>query len=145
MKWIHYSDKPIGRLWSVNQDPTPQLKPAGLWLSTDGKDSWKAWCEAEEFSTKRLTHRTTFTISDHALIAVVNEDTWSRFNSFYSVSLYGGLRDWIDWRLVAEAYDGVAFTPYSWHLRMNGGLWYYGLDCECACVWNVHVLQLLDS
>ena len=140
MRWIHYSDKPVGRLWSVNQALCPELKPAGLWMSTDGDDSWKAWCEAEGFNTERLSHQTIFKIAESARVAVVNEDTHSRFSNIYGVCLYGDRRDWIDWRLVAEAYDGVVFSPYSWRLRMNGGLWYYGLDCECACVWNAGVL-----
>ena len=48
---LHYSSKPITAVYSVSQGPGLEHhrydKPRGLWLSVEGEDDWRSWCEAE--------------------------------------------------------------------------------------------------
>ena len=51
-RMIHYGKKFLRKVRSVKQgsDATAGLgKPCGLWVSVEGEQDWKEWCEAEQF------------------------------------------------------------------------------------------------
>ena len=47
----------------------------------------------------------------------------------------------IDWERVKEQYSGIIITPYCFDLRLDF-IWYYGWDCESACIWDTSILKL---
>ncbi len=50
---------------------------------------------------------------------------------------------YVDWKRVAELYDGVEIPNYIWECRLRlEPFWYYGWDCASGCVWNVKDIKL---
>lgn len=43
----------------------------------------------------------------------------------------------IDWRRVAESYQGIVIAPYVWARRHHlASGWYYAWDCASGCIWD---------
>ena len=155
MKLIHYAEKPVtldrARAYPQDRRPAgPFTKPEGLWVSVEGSDDWKSWCEAEEFSLYRLAVPHQVTLSDEANILVISDaDAMEKFTAEYGRE-WGGhllkppLKDtaWeksIDWTEITQRHDGIIIAPYQWSCRMSLS-WYYGWDAASGCIWNLDAI-----
>lgn len=157
---LHYAKEPVELDATVNYDPRGRVgKPNGLWVSVEGEDDWKSWCEDEEFRLGNLASVHEVTLTESARIARITnteelrafhekwaEPTeWSRVIDGTNVirpEVAG--RDthyWEpDWLKVSLEYDGIIIAPYIWCMRLDGPFWYYGWDCASGCIWNLEAV-----
>jgi len=150
---IHYSAKPLERIWSITIDDQKVFrngvhKPRGLWVSVEGEQDWKEWCEAENWGLNRLACAAEIILAPQANVLHLSSETdLDRFHKEFATVLfrYGkGLGEYtaIQWPVVAAKYDGVIIAPYIWSRRRGGAVsdWYCGWDCASGCIWNVDAI-----
>lgn len=147
----HYSREPFAleRRTYEQDDPREYGKPHGFWISVEGNDDWPSWCEGEQFRLETLAYRSPVSFTDKANILRVTPGLMSPFDRDYSTEwMWGENGRWtargIDWRAVAEKYDGIIIAPYSWHHRSDLA-WYYPWDCASGCVWNLDAITVGES
>lgn len=153
-EFVHWSAEPLGQL--ENRNPIHRWKrdkPHGLWFSVgDGPDSWREWCEREEFMLDSLVWRNVITFRDDArILRISGGRELDAFDDEYRP--YPDDPDWdalrlsryaIDWARVGERYQGIIIAPYCWSRRMDLD-WYYGWDCASGCVWDVSAIADISS
>lgn len=154
MRLIHYSDTPMASVHSVEQAGERYewhggRKPNGLWVSVEGEDDWRAWCEAERFRdlAKQVAHEMVLD-RDARVLIVDTAAAMTAFHTEYRVEQdrqdrYGKWKEWrIDWPLVARRYSGIVIAPYQWHYRLDGEIsgWYYSWDCASGCIWGAEAI-----
>jgi len=145
----HYSSSPVRRIYSVAQQPRPHFKPHGLWVSVDaGSFSWPDYVESGWFDhTYRL--RVVHDVRLEAKARILLIATVADFDAF--AGQYGRTEPvvpsdyhmYIDWRAVAEAYQGIVIAPYRYDRRFDGGLWYYPWDCASGCIWDADAIAAI--
>ncbi|MCK9994615.1 MAG: hypothetical protein Dbin4_03135 [Alphaproteobacteria bacterium] len=143
MKLIHYSDKPLGKILSVQQHDLPGFKPKGLWVSIDDNgEGWRDWCVGESFNLDRLTYATQIILSETAKILHL-----SKAEEIDDLTIrYGQRSKWrstyIKWQELAVNCDGIIIAPYCWERRLcDHASWYYGWDCASGCIWNAAAIK----
>lgn len=138
---MHYTAKPF------EFDPTRRYdqvghyaggKPSGFWLSVEGENCWRSWCEDEAWSLDGLKHVSEVMLSPEANILKI--DSVEKLDTFSDKYGNGGdsvvdLR-YIDWPKVKQEYDGIIIAPYQWE-RRHSLMWYYGWDCASGVIWNL--------
>ncbi len=141
---IHYSSAPITVLRPVDFKVHPNGKPKGLWLSVEGEDDWKSWCEAEDFRLENLAVEHEVILKPDANILKLST-SWD-IDDF--TERYGESTKWsverkdINWMRVADEYQGIIIAPYVWSRRMaEHTFWYYGWDCASGCVWDTEAVN----
>lgn len=149
MKLLHYSNKPLKSIYSVDQGYEKSymtscgFKPSGLWVTTEGKDNWEAWCRAEKFDLPGLTCVQEIVLAKTAeILWIKTSQQLLSFHKKYSyVNRYGDKV--IDWVKVAKKYDGVVIAPYQWEHRLDGPCkkWYYTWDCASGCIWDANAVE----
>lgn len=97
------------------------------------------WCEGESFNVGGRVFEVDINAFGVLQIRSVNE--LDDFHAKFSTSPVRYDFDdsaWnIDWRQVAEQYDGVEIAPYLWQCRLTGpARWYYGWDCASGVTWK---------
>lgn len=147
---IHYGKKFLRKVRSVKQgsDATAGLgKPCGLWVSVEGEQDWKEWCEAEQFGC--LDCATQVILKPEARILWLRGTVGlDKFHEEYSFEQYRSgtyTRMAIRWPSVAEKFQGIIIAPYVWSRRLNGPVsnWYYGWDCASGCIWDAEAVAEL--
>lgn len=149
MRLLHYSDNPIGALYSFEQ-PSHDLawsggrKPSGLWVSVEGPDDWRSWCEAEGFRDCDSQVTTEVILApEHGVLII---DTLEALLAFHEESRmkggYSAAREVIDWPRVAERHQGIIIAPYRWEQRLDAPCdgWYYSWDCASGCIWDASAI-----
>ncbi len=145
---IHFSDKPLGEIYSV--DPTEKgtgwQKPKGLWVSVEGnEDGWKDWCAQEEFHPERLAIENEITLLPDAAVLRISDalsliDFTKRFQGESDMEQSPYMRG-IDWGSVGKQYQGIIVAPYIWSCRLHDEtFWYYGWDCASGCIWDAKAI-----
>lgn len=158
MKLLHYSSKPIKRVRTVVQVESlgggRMDKPKGLWVSVEGEDDWRSWCESESYSdpSRQICYQVELSDSanvlhlrsEPAILAFTNEHGCDPYMGAMAgtTEMFGhGIR----WDKVAEEYDGIIIAPYCWALRLDERTnWYYSWDCASGCIWNAGAVALLS-
>lgn len=138
----HYSSEPALVMEPREQDKA-DMKPLGLWVSVDGEMDWPEWCVAEHFSRGddlRFQHRVTLT-PDHRVLHLSSPISLRWLTNKYPDNKYKelGLHQMfrLDWRRLAQDWDGLVISPYLWECRLDTDtFWYYGWDCASGCIWN---------
>lgn len=152
MKLIHYSNEYLSAVHDTEQEPAhiPASKPIGLWVSVEGADDWREWCEAESFRLDRLTHSTEVILHDDAnVLRVVGYTALRLFHNKYRCDPKDGEPEFlasmgIRWNDVASEYDGIIIAPYIWSLRIDGDvLWYHSWDCASGCIRRARAVKEL--
>lgn len=158
MRLIHYSD---AFLQAVESRPAngraDGSKPDGLWVSVDGEDDWKSWCEGEDFRLERLTHATEVVLTPAANILHIRTSAdllmfhreYKTRPAFSDDPRFASDHYWdnhaIQWGRVADLYDGIVIAPYQWSLRFDRECpWYYVWDCASGCIWNASAVERLN-
>jgi hypothetical protein len=157
MELIHYSAEPLGPLYSNTSQSEPDnyfQKPNGLWVSVEGVDGWREWCESEGFERARLTVANIIELKPDAnLLHLTSAQELDEFTNDYGIlgtlaKSHPGLftSPTIDWDRVAQKYQGIIIAPYQWSRRFaENTSWYYGWDCASGCIWNVDAIQNISS
>lgn len=146
----HWSDKPLltvragvnrrGRMMSCFE------KPKGLWVSVDGENDWRAWCESEKFNLENFVYRNVVKLARPDLLLWVNSresmlELMGRYSFRGAIDRQSGIR----WDLVASIYAGVVIAPYMWSSRMDHRTpWYYTWDCASGCIWDPGVIEDIE-
>jgi hypothetical protein len=154
MRLLHYSYKPIDRLFSRRQ--RVHMKPRGLWLSVEGEDDWDNWCRREGFRNHDDYYIYEVELADNAnVLYITNAHELDEFTREYgSPETIGGKArpspsDYgydIDWPRLAREYDGIIIAPYIWSRRMESiTFWYYGWDCASGCIWRKRAIRRLNE
>jgi hypothetical protein len=148
---IHFSDAPLGDVRSTPQWEQPHMKPRGLWLSVeDGDHGWSNWCQGENWGLERLTHAHDVTLRDDAsILRLAGGNEIDAFTAQFQVvpddpkSSRSDFRGhYINWRAVAQQYQGIIIAPYCWSRRLHDGtVWYYGWDCASGCIWDADAIE----
>ena len=139
----HYSDKHVRKVYSTaSQLSDLVMKPKGFWVSVDGQDDWKSWCQAEEFHLHRLTYRHKVYLTPEARTRVLTLEDEQEVLSFSNEFSLAPSRYNMDWAEIAKRWAGVIIAPYMWELRRDTRTtWYYGWDCASGCIWDASVIR----
>lgn len=136
-----------------------QIKPKGLWFSYDGDDTWHekcvtewhAWCHLNDFWKDRYIHL--YEIVVHKDANILHFQNMMDVVTFFEMNDYWYDDDKlkennlfiIDWRKLAEDYDGFQAPNYVRDIEMFNlhvsHLWYYGLDAPSGCIWNIDAIK----
>ncbi len=154
MKLIHYTDVPFSiepRKYDQN-DVYWKNKPRGLWVSIEGKYDWKWWCEEEQFCLEDLTVSYDVKLKNDAnILYLKTEEEILNLSKIYSFinpqwdnpegrRIFGGYE--VDWKKIAEEYQGIIIAPYQWKCRLAEPCsWYYGWDCASGCIWDLDCIK----
>jgi hypothetical protein len=149
---IHYSKEPLLKVESVPiKAHRPSHKPSGLWVSVEGPDDWKTWCQAENFNLDRLALAHRIELSDHAqILRIVDSAGIDRLTREYALRHFPGSEFFaageftyaMDWKRLARLWNGIIIAPYIWERRLEGGSdWYYAWDCASGCIWNASAVK----
>lgn len=108
-------------------------KPQGLWVSVDGPDDWREWCESEQWGLDSLRNRFVVTLADNAdLLLVTTPAELLAFDAEFGTPGKWAVR----WHAVAERWQGIIIAPYQWSCRLSAPSWYYTWDCASGCIWD---------
>lgn len=153
MTLMHYTSEPLefdpSRTYQ-QYAPNTFGKPVGFWVSVLGEDDWATFVTGN-MNSDRLTHAQRVTLSTEANVLRINSayelDVFAKHNAVetdYERRYPRLLNRWpIDWRAVAEKYDGIIIAPYQWSRRMSCD-WYYGWDCASGCIWNLGAIASVE-
>ena len=149
MQLMHYAQERVtfNPLRTYGQPDLREFqKPNGLWVSVRGEDDWPSWCARNDYGNLQACHEVELRPSASILYLLTPDDILD-FHERYAVQLNGSARHYapprmwpLDWRSVADKWDGVIIAPYQWSLRMEGPSWYYGWDCASGCIWNADAI-----
>lgn len=140
MTWLKYDNAPImnDEFWdhTQNNESYSFEKPKGCWITDDSNDCWQTWCLSEQFNLSNLTHKHQIILDESNILIIRSIPELDAFNADY---LIDEMRGAIDWKRVAQKYDGIIITPYQWKRRMQFN-WYYGWDCASGCIWKAKAI-----
>lgn len=143
MRLLHYSDAPLGEIFSSDQRNSKAFKPRGLWVSVEGPDDWPSWCRSEEFGVERLTHVHEIELFPAAnILRIQNAGGIDRFTDEFAIERdrFQGFK--IDWPTIAERWQGIVIAPYIRSRRLSDHVsWYYGWDCASGCIWDASAIK----
>jgi len=143
---LHYSAQSIvgKQIYTRTAECAVEIKPHGLWVSVEGPDDWKSWCEAEAWGLDHLRAVAEIVVRpDAAILRLSCPAEIDRFHAEFTAPLYPGERSGfgVDWRRVAETYSGIVIAPYQWSRRLDGNArWYYAWDCASGCIWDASAI-----
>lgn len=143
----HYSEKPFIFNPQKTYSQEDHFKPVGLWLSVEGENGWKEWCETENFHLNGLTFKTIFELSPDAnILHITSEAELDNFSKIFALpNSKHDLRS-INWHNVKNLYDGIIIAPYIWQRRHTlHTFWYYSWDCASGCIWNCSILKINET
>lgn len=145
-KLVHYSTKPVTAIHSVEQaEFQPVGKPSGLWVSAEEHEqNWRKWCESERFAIGGLAHLVTLAPGARVLeIGCAAElDAFDREFGLVEERISRILS--LEWRRVAERWQGIVIAPYIWERRLSAIDWYYGWDCASGCIWDAEAVASIE-
>lgn len=162
MKLIHYTSKKIDiDLHRKYVDvENVAMKPSGLWVSVQGEDDWKWWCESEEFRLDGLNYAYEVKLKENAnVLHLKTPFSLLEFTKKYGSDMHGNPLDlhkyfefdgfssgWgvgiinMDWAKAKKEYQGIIIAPYQWSCRFDL-MWYYGWDCASGCIWDLECIE----
>lgn len=157
LRLAHYHASPVlsldNRAYEQDVRGSYYSKPVGFWVSVEGgDDGWKEWSLAENFGTEGLAveHRVSLAADARILLltgAYEIDDFTARFGKPTDLPPLSR-RDWpptINWKAVAEAYQGIIIAPYCYERRLDDKTsWYYPWDCASGCIWDVSAIASIS-
>ena len=142
MEYLHYSDTPIITfIDGVKQENL--MKPTGLWLSEGSQ--WQDWCDSEGFATCNMNNCYIYSasINKDRLFVISSLDVLNTLHEKYEKKNKFFANGYIDWKEVANDYDGICFENY-YEVKKDyftnssdfGKTWFLAVDVSGACIWN---------
>lgn len=115
------------------------FKPKGLWLGKG--NNWIEYIEANDMTEWISTYCSAFKIELGEDILVLKEkEDFINFTKEYSESRFS-----VDWKKVANKYNGiVVFSPRRFQFE-KGLEWLYGWDITSACIWSDEGIESIDK
>lgn len=155
MKLKHYSVSPnfnFQKEWDYSVFSVRRGdKPNGFWVSVEGEDDWRNWCEAEEWRIESLDNEYDVVLSDFANILYLNsaqdilEFTIEYLDTESNPLPWKSTR-YILWDDLRKKYDGIIIAPYQWSCSMSKETeWYYGWDVASGCIWNLSAVSSVTA
>jgi hypothetical protein len=148
MRLIHYSENKIHQLEPIDYKETYTLrigKPHGLWVSVEGEEDWKSWCEKEDYCVEKLRYAHLVTLkSDAKILHLKTPEEIVDFTEKYKRKIIPYNIDFyqISWGKVKKYYQGIIIAPYQWDCRLSSDTaWYYGWDCASGCIWDLSCIE----
>ena len=132
----------------INYRPTPinkqevRAKPWGLWYGIG--DEWISWVKREmpDWETENVF---ILDLNESNILFIRNYDELVAFEKEFEFNMYDLARHkQIDWRRVAEKYDGIEIAPYIYKARYDH-MWYYGWDIASGCLWGDNVIKSIQK
>lgn len=143
MRLLHYGKEPFkfDPAHKYDGEPSGAYKPHGLWLSVEGDDDWKSWCEGENWRLDGLTHAYEVALKPDANVLVIDSlAKLDAFNTLYGTPEVYPRYPGISWEKVMAMHDGLIIAPYRWE-RRHDFMWYYGWDCASGVIWNLAAVE----
>ena len=145
MTLVHFSAKPLTKVYSTFGQQKIDNKPVGLWVSDEANPStgWAEWCRNNEVRVECLAVATEVKLArDHRCLIIGSPEELDQFALRFGCNSArwraGGK---IDWRQVAQQYQGIIITPYLWARHWaEHCFWYYGWDCASGCIWDADAI-----
>lgn len=146
MKLYHYSDKIINDLDINYLYQDHYIKPKGFWISVDGPNDWREWCESEDFHLERLKFKHEIILNKNSnILHLKNDNEIIKFNEDYSIGDMRLYNHKIKWDELRNEYGGILIVPYSFNLRLDiNHHWYYGWDCASGCIWDISSIDKIE-
>jgi hypothetical protein len=144
---LHYYSKPFElEPREYQQMAMRHHKPLGFWVSVEGEDDWKDWCQGEDWNTEFLAVAHEVTLKPDAKILWIDScEGIDAFTSKYGLPIIPGKTElgfYVGWREVAKDYQGIIIAPYQWERRhCNVSGWYYSWDCASGCIWDLSAIE----
>ena len=153
-EFIHYTAESLSKIQSRVQKPEPTFKPTGLWLSVG--DTWKQWCEGEEWGLDRLKYKYLIKLASSTSILWLKTITeLDEFSAEYkrqpgwipnSNAIISDFALFVDWKGVAAKWQGIIIDPYQWERRLLPScFWYYTWDCASGCIWDSKAIASMEA
>lgn len=125
------------------------MKPTGLWVSSDGPDSWESWCRGQEYCLGNLAHKHRVTLKRKAkILHISTPQEFDAFCAWYTPPLWLGGKQLpptiIDWERVAAMYQGILIAPHLPERHHDGPIWYYIWDCASGCIWDANAISSIE-
>ena len=137
---VFRSPKPFSGFRNTGQDSRANAKPKGLWYSCGSE--WDDWCKWEMphwITNSPHVHRIEVNLS--RMLVIRTERDFDAFEAKYLVRR--DLMDGIDWKSVAQDYDGIEICPYQGSRRMSSD-WYYPWDVASGCIWGSGAIKSVE-
>lgn len=153
MRLIHYSAEPFNFEHRRVEQPEAAsfpMKPQGLWVSVKGETDW-AEQGREMFGDGGFHYASLIELTaDANILRLSSVRQIDSFTEQYRCaadprfpSISGSM---IDWRRVAEQYQGIIIAPYQFERRLTPHtFWYYGWDCASGCIWNTAAVASVEA
>lgn len=145
---VHNSPNFLDKILSFKQENKPNSKPKGFWYAIDNE--WIKWCKSEMPHWIKKYNFEVILPENFNLLKIDNLFDLHLFSRKYRIiDQFGTI--FIDWKKVAETYDGIEIAPYQYEARHDKStLWYYGWDVASGCIWNgkdvkINNLKALDK
>lgn len=141
---IHLSETKIATVKDATQATNePRNKPSGFWYAIN--DAWGKYVDEEENSLDR-PYRFAYEITLHSkrLLHLSSAKKTRAFEAEFGRMLIANLhfKDKIDWKLVAERFDGFEAVPYFFDEPIDDiGYWYETLSVPGGCIWNTAAIK----
>ncbi len=137
--YIHYGSNsfhvpnPITNIWNFT-------KPSGgLWASRkDGENTWKDFCESEEFMLDSFSKSFEFVLKDNAKVLELNN--LKQLANLPVISNNNTGTVYLDFEELARIYDAIEVTNIS-------AFYYplYGWDCNSILVTNPDIVEVVKG
>lgn len=142
----HFSAQPIPQIIpKYHTENNGVHKPTGFWVSVG--DSWKQWCESEDWGLDGLRYEYTVRLKKDANILYISTPKQiDDFTKEYSFVPYPNIKDYlsINWEAVYDKYQGIIIAPYIHERRLTSHThWYYGWDCASGCIWDTSAIEYI--
>ena len=140
MKRIHVSRKPIDYLYNTTHLLKNAIKPVGLWYSFENE--WLNFCKLADCpGYAPLYQKEVFTyelnISNCNILKLQTAKDIEKFADLYLIDVYPNFpNEVIDWKSLAEYYDGIEFSSPDGHYIAYDELWYSNYSVVSGCVWD---------
>lgn len=155
---IHYTKEKIKLLKPIDFDSLeePLMKPEGLWVSIEDGWGWKEWCKDSNFALDHFEYAYKIHLMNDANIlhlktakevfAFGEEFRCKKFPGFPDDPEFKRLLEYsvlyIDWKKIAQQYQGLIIAPYQWDCRLDHkSSWYWGWDCSSGCIWDIEAIH----
>lgn len=135
---VFRSPKPFTGFRNTKQDSQADSKPNGLWYSCGS--AWDDWCEYEMpqwITGSPYVYRIEVNLS--RMLVIRTGEEFDAFEERYGVSV--GRFKVIDWKAVAQDYDGIEICPYRSDRRPD---WYYPWAVASGCVWGSGAVKSVE-
>lgn len=141
--YIHYGDNQFRTPEPIRNKPKFTKPYGGVWASrTEGDNTWRCWCETEEFRLEALGTWFLFKLKPGArVLELSSKDQLATLpQQGVGIGIFDDSIYWLDFEKLAEEYDAVEVTNIDelyWPL--------YGWDCNSILIMNPDIVEVLEN